>query len=237
MTAIVSESSPTALELFAAVLLYRDRDRVLARQHSVILEKGKSPRLGAGSLVTGTLVDELLDLSDRRPLTYMPEHVIATSRHAIAWFEPACARTMYFKPNSDAAVAVFDGALVPQPPLVFIARNHALDVFALRENRRPTLKSALPRAPYWNVFEGHGGQGGRVCLGSMALPDSVQPQDTSAWTEAFFASNFTHLTGGKRWARAGTYAELLAASIAAKRFDPAWLIRADVTLEGAICSN
>jgi hypothetical protein len=67
MTAHVSESSPTALRLFGAVLLYRDEQRVLARQHSVILEKAKAPRLGAGSLVTGTLVDEVLDLSDLRP--------------------------------------------------------------------------------------------------------------------------------------------------------------------------
>jgi PRTRC genetic system protein B len=237
MTAHVSESSPTALRLFGAVLLYRDEQRVLARQHSVILEKAKAPRLGAGSLVTGTLVDELLDLSDRRPLTYVPENVVAFSRNAIAWFEPARERRMYFKPTSDTAVAAFDGQVIPQPPLVFIAQHRALDVFALREDRRPTLKTPLYRAPYWNVFEGHGGQGGRVCLGSMALPESLEPQATVAWTESFFASNFTHLTGGKRWRRAGTYAELLAAAIAAMAFDPTWLISANVTLEGAICTS
>ena len=237
MTATISEQSPTALTLFAAVLLYRDTGRVLARQHPVVLEKDKAPRLGAGSLVTGNLVDELLELSDRRPLTYVPENVIAMSRNAIAWFEPATTRTMYFKPSTDKAVADFDGKAVPQPPLVFIAKNRCLDVFALADNVRPTLQTPLYRAPYWNVFEGHGSAGGRVCLGSMVLPDSVQPQDVGAWSDAFFASNFTHLTGGKRWLRAGTYAELLTAVVAANHFDPAWLIRANVTVEGAICTS
>jgi PRTRC genetic system protein B len=237
MTAHVSESSPTALRLFGAVLLYRDAQRVLARQHPVVIEKGNAPRLGAGSLVTGTMVDELLELSDRCALTYVPSNVVAVSRNAIAWFEPAYARTMYFKPSSDAAVAAFDGKSVPQPPLLLIAQNRSLDVFALAENVRPTLQTPLYRAPYWNVFEGRGNNDGRVCLGSMALPDSVEPQGIGAWTEAFFASNFTHLTGGKRWLRAGTYAELLTAAVAANRFDPAWLIGANVTVEGAICSN
>jgi PRTRC genetic system protein B len=237
MSAIVSEDSPTALRLFRAVLLYRDAQRVLARAHPVILEPGQAPRLGAGSLVTGTLVDELLDLSDRRPLTYVPENVIALSRNAIAWFEPAAARTMYFKPSTDLAVAAFDGQRIPQPPLVFIAQNRALDVFALAENCRPTLATPLFRAPYWNIFDGTRGGGGRVCLGSMALPDSLEPQATAAWTDAFFASNFTHLTGGKRWLRAGTYAELLTAAIAAQHFDPAWLINAKVSVEGAICTS
>jgi len=237
MSARISERSPTALCLFAAVLLYRDSERVLARQHPVIVEKDKAPRLGAGSLVTGTLVDELLELSDRRPLTYVPENVIAISRNAIGWFEPASTRTMYFKPSTDSAVAAFDGKRIPQPPLVFIAQNRALDVFALKENLRPTLGTPLYRAPYWNVFEGHGGKGGRVCLGSMALPESLEPQATTAWSDAFFASNFTHLTGGKRWLRAGTYAEVLTASIAAGCFDPAWLIDAKVTVEGAICTS
>lgn len=36
---------------------------------------------------------------------------------------------------------------------------------------------------------------------------------TGAWANAFFVSNFTHLTGGKRWARPGMYAELLAGAI------------------------
>jgi PRTRC genetic system protein B len=237
MTAFVSESSPSALRLFAAVLLYRDTTRVLARQHPVVLDKGKAPRLGAGALVTGTLVDELLELSDRRPLTYVPSNVVAVNRNAIAWFEPASARTMYFKPSSDAAVAAFDGKAVPQPPLLFIAQNRSLDVFALAENVRPTLQTPLYRAPYWNVFEGRGSEGGRVCLGSMALPDSVEPQDVGAWSDAFFASNFTHLTGGKRWLRAGTYAELLTSAVAAEHFDPAWLVRANVTVEGAICTS
>ena len=238
MKVSLSEAGPTTLRLAAAILLYADERRVLARRHPIVEEEGQAPRLGPGTFVTSSMVKEMLDLADQAPLTYLPEHVVAINRFAMAWFDPARSRTMYFRPTSDAAAAAFDGKPIPQPPLLFVARRHALDVFALADNVRPRLDTALYLAPFWNIFGGaRGGEGVRVCVGSMVLPEAIEPAMTGAWADAFFASNFTHLSSGKRWARPGTYAELLAAASERGTFDPAWLVPAQLTLEEAVCSN
>ena len=238
MRVSLSETGPTTLRLTAALLLYADERRVLARRHDVLHEIGRPPRLGPGAFVTTAMVNELLDIADQAPLTYMPAHVVATNRFALAWYESARPRRMYFHPQSDVATAAFDGVTIPQPALLFIARRHALDVFALAADVRPTIDTPLCLAPYWNVFgAAHGTEGGRVCLGSTALPERIDPSLTEAWSEAFFASSFTHLSGSKRWARAGTYAELLGAAWERGSFDPRWLVPANVTLAEAVCSS
>jgi hypothetical protein len=88
-----------------------------------------------------------------------------------------------------------------------LARERELNVYALGDNERPLLETPLYAAPYWNIY---GNQHHNVCLGTMVLPKSLEPEQPGAWTGAFFASNFAHLSGTKCWAHPGTYAELLA---------------------------
>jgi PRTRC genetic system protein B len=230
------ETAPTPFALAAAVLLYRSAptDRALgqtaAMHHPVRADAVGTLRLGAGTPVTAGILDGLRELLDDAPLTYVPPEVVALGRDAIAWFEPAATRTMFFNARSDAATQAFDGTAVPQPPLVFVARNRALRVFALRENARPTLATPLAAAPYWNVYED-----GRVCLGSTTLPSSLEPAQTAAWTRSFFASNFTHMNTGKRWAYPGTYAQMLAEAVRSGSFQTAWLQQPFTTIGAALC--
>ncbi|MFY9779603.1 MAG: PRTRC system protein B, partial [Candidatus Baltobacteraceae bacterium] len=211
--------------------IYRHGDETLAVEHSVREKKGVTPYLGPGRFVTRGVIEALLRVMNKGPLRYIPPNVVAISHRAIAWFEPVSIRTMYFRPDRDAAVAAFDGKAVPQPPLLFVARERELRVFALAVNERPTLDTSLCAAPYWNIY---GNQHHSVCLGTMVVPNSVEPEKTSAWTEAFFASEFTHLSGTKCWAHPGTYAELLADAIALGWFKSEWLRPAGLTIAQAV---
>lgn len=223
----IDESAPIRYELDRALLLYRAAQDMTVTLHEVV-QGPQGLRLGPATFVTRSFIRKLLDLLGRTPLTYIPANVIAVSRTAVAWYEPASVQPMYFTENDDTSVLAFSGTMVPQPPLLFVAHNRALSVYALNEDARPSPTTKLYKAPYWNIFAHD------VCTGSMVIPKSVDPRSTGAWTKAFFGSNFTHLSGGKRWRRPGTYSELLAAAVAAKRFDPGWLDPLDMTVEQAV---
>jgi PRTRC genetic system protein B len=231
---IVHEDSPDRYTLASAILLYQTKDRnaALAVEHD-IHATGKSLGLGAGRFVTGDFVAKLLEMLDSTPLAYIPPHVVAINRDAVAWWTPAATRRMYFRATPDVAVNAFDGVELAQPPLVFVARRRMLRVFALMANERPMLETTLAQAPYFNVSDA-----GNVCLGSMHLPKAMNPDDTDQWTRAFFASEFTHFNGtSKRWAHTGTYAELLADLSREGTFQSQWLKSTSLTLSNAIGSR
>lgn len=232
MKITIEEQEVREYGLHTAILLYGSGHDTLAVTHPVVSNR-KGTRLGAGTFVTQSVIERLLDTCNRTPLTYVPPNVVGLAHNAIAWYEPAATRTMFFKPSSDTAVGAFDGKRIPQPPLVFIAGGRNLRVYALATDERPNGATPLYLAPYWNIFD----RGGSVCLGSMEIPNSVAPADSNAWSEAFFASNFTHLSSGKRWRHPGTYAEMLQDTIDLGSFNPNWLIAADITLERAICGH
>ena len=83
-----------------------------------------------------------------------------------------------------------NGRMYPHPALVFMLNGRELLVRALGENRRPTADTRLKSAPYWNT-DAHG----RVCLGSMRVPEEVSACSLSGWEDAYFASEFTHPSG------------------------------------------
>jgi PRTRC genetic system protein B len=72
-------------------------------------------------------------------------------------------------------------------------RGRELFVRALREIRRPKSDTRLMNAPYWNTDAQ-----GRVCLGSMRVPEEVSASSLRGWEDAYFASEFTHPTGAVR---------------------------------------
>ena len=51
----------------------------------------------------------------------------------------------------------------------------------------------LKTAPYWNCDAA-----GRVCLGSMRVPDETTVESIAGWQAGFFRSQFTHPSGAVR---------------------------------------
>jgi len=95
---------------------------------------------------------------------------------------------MFF--GADQDTATLNGKMYPHPPSVFMIHGRELFVRALAHNRRPAADTRLKSAPYWNTNE-HG----RVCLGSMRVPEEIGARSLSGWEQAYFASEFTHPSG------------------------------------------
>lgn len=109
---------------------------------------------------------------------------------------------MFFE-GQDPYLNGLSGQSFPQPPLLFIAGERSLRVFALGENERPSGSSPVYTAPYYNTTTSG------VCLGSMPLPAALSTDDTDAYSDAFFHSAFTHGTSQRLlrgWG--GSYGEL-----------------------------
>jgi PRTRC genetic system protein B len=86
-----------------------------------------------------------------------------------------------------------NGKMYPHPALLFMIDGRELIVRALAENCRPAANTHLKNAPYWNTDSA-----GRVCLGSMRIPEEVSAGSLSGWENAYFASEFTHPSGAVR---------------------------------------
>jgi PRTRC genetic system protein B len=86
-----------------------------------------------------------------------------------------------------------NGKMYPHPALVFMIHGRDLFVRALAEDCRPKANTRLKSAPHWNTDSQ-----GRVCLGSMRVPDEVNVNSLAGWETAYFASEFTHPSGAVR---------------------------------------
>ncbi|UKB78569.1 prokaryotic E2 ligase family D protein [Chryseobacterium sp. MEBOG07] len=104
----------------------------------------------------------------------------------VIWFTKAMSREMFFVekleiPNGKANV----------PAMLWVANRNKLFVYALSTDRRPTEKTTLFHAPYFNVYED-----GAVCMGTVDVrikKTASLEEFTTAWEEYFFNSYFSHL--------------------------------------------
>ncbi|MFH6965309.1 PRTRC system protein B [Flavobacterium plurextorum] len=115
-------------------------------------------------------------------------HINPSEKGTVLWYTKAQERQMYFVnglgiPNGKAQV----------PPLLWFANKNNLAVFALATDRRPTERTPLHCAPFFNIYED-----GRVCMGTVTIDikNSASVEEfTRAWESYFFNSYFSHLLG------------------------------------------
>lgn len=104
----------------------------------------------------------------------------------VVWFTKPGQRQLYFTeslgiPRGRANV----------PGMLWAANRNSLAVFALGSNRRPTEKTKLYNAPFFNVYED-----GNVCMGTVDVQikkAASLEEFTTAWESYFFNSYFSHL--------------------------------------------
>lgn len=104
----------------------------------------------------------------------------------VIWYTKAKKRELYFEekleiPNGKANV----------PPMLWVANRNQLYIFALTTNRRPTAKTLLYHAPFFNVYSD-----GAVCMGTVdvRIKETASLEEfTTAWESYFFNSYFSHL--------------------------------------------
>ena len=183
-----------------ALLIYRSTENqngsfgnTFITHHEVNAENcAKQPTLGPAMTLTIEFVQSLFQaLGGRVEAEFLPASVIARTERLIAWWTPPQKRQMFFG-TTQGDMAGMNGAIFPQPALVWLAMDHSLSIRALKENRRPAADTKLCVAPYWNVYDT-----GSVCLGSMRAPDSSTAASISQWEQSFYESEFTHGNVGR----------------------------------------
>jgi PRTRC genetic system protein B len=182
------------IALKGALLLYEGRNRAFGVWHNAKLGSNECPQLGEGQALTTDFVRSInRGLQREMQPEVLPECVLVWNSDLVVWWSRRCTRRMFFRNNSEAPTGL-SGAEFSQPPLLWCTSGQELTVRALSTNRRPTADTTLMIAPYWNVD----GDTGRVCLGSMKVPDLAGVAALAQWEKAFFESEFTHQTGVKR---------------------------------------
>ncbi|PIF45357.1 PRTRC genetic system protein B [Chryseobacterium sp. 52] len=104
----------------------------------------------------------------------------------VIWFTKAMGREMHFTetlgiPNGIANV----------PPMLWVANRNKLFVYAMKTNTRPTEKTLLYHAPFFNVYSD-----GNVCMGTVDVrirKTASLEEFTNSWENYFFNSYFSHL--------------------------------------------
>jgi PRTRC genetic system protein B len=177
-----------------AVLVYGDGTTAFATLHPVVgKRKDQTPYLGPGQALTSAFLKTLAaELGARIAPEVLPTNVLARTPDMITWWTRARREVMFFG-GADQKARELNGAVYPHPALVFKVTDRELFVRALEKDERPADDTLLKTAPYWNVDSS-----GRVCLGTMCVPDEVAVASMTGWEAGFFRSEFTHPNGAVR---------------------------------------
>lgn len=189
MDVMINDGGPATgpLQLRRAVLLYergRDQQVRFASVHDVDDAGTILPGAPITTEALGNSLKELLGSSAGEELwTPVNEQVLATGPGLIAWWTRAQTRHLHYIPTLR-----IESGPAPQPALFWVWHGKSLYVFALASDQRPDFGTELLAAPYLNIWKG-----GRVCLGSSALPAKKTPEGLE---DMFYASRFTHPNDG-----------------------------------------
>jgi PRTRC genetic system protein B len=238
MNNFILEGGEKNLVLTQAILLYSNTDSKgnpldeieFASLHDVEnvgTKANPNEQVMAGRPITREALLTLYEqLAQKHALNtdFLPENVLSISTQHCVWWCPAQSRQVFFNTKELGK----RGAVVPHPPLVFMIAGPSWYVFALSKNERPTEDTKLCHAPYFNVYDAGG-----ICTGSAKKPDAISVSSIPDYEEAFFDSEFTHISGSTKRSShpRGEYAlwkELLDGKYEA--FPLGYLVHSDVTL-------
>ncbi|WP_312304055.1 PRTRC system protein B [Chryseobacterium sp.] len=124
-----------------------------------------------------------------KPESILPTNVLyinPTEKGSVIWYTKAKKAKLFFTesleiPNGIASI----------PAMLWMASKQHLTVFTLISDKRPTEKTALYHAPFFNVYEN-----GNVCMGTVNvdIKKSASVEEfIRAWENYFFNSRFSHL--------------------------------------------
>ena len=189
-----------SVKLQSAILLYGSSNSYDAISYATIhrVECGKgdtAPVIRAGRPVDRASLKAvctgLMEASHVRS-GVLPDNILSVGLEHIVWWQRPGQRTYFFdtRPGADGSTN-FNvgkrGGMALTPGLVFVAKDQNMMVFAVKGDVRPDAATPLHHAPLMNIYED-----GRVCTGSMPLPDSTMAESVETWEKAFWGSHFTH---------------------------------------------
>ena len=125
-----------------------------------------------------------------KPKGILPTHILQINPNAengsAIWYTKSMKRQLYFTENLEIS-----NGTAEIPAMLWFANKRSLKIFALANNRRPTEKTELFYAPFFNVYED-----GNVCMGTVDvhIQNSTSLKEfTEKWEDYFFNSYFSHL--------------------------------------------
>lgn len=141
--------------------------------------------------IIGVFFDERKNMAQLGGL--LPDNLLSFTllpggNYKLVWYRPAEIRVMHF-----TTALKLPTTKVWVPAMIYSVDRSSLEVFALKTNTRPTEKTKLLRAPFYNVNDD-----GDVCLGNANVK---KPKDRSYaalikyWEDLFWLSEFTHVNG------------------------------------------
>ena len=124
-----------------------------------------------------------------KPKGILPTHILhinPSENGSVLWFTKSMKRQLYFTENLE-----IPNGMAEVPAMLWLANKRNLKIFALSSNLRPTEKTSLFYAPFFNVYED-----GNVCMGTVDvnIQNSTSLEEfTKKWEDYFFNSYFSHL--------------------------------------------
>lgn len=124
-----------------------------------------------------------------KPKGILPTNILQinpSENGSVLWFTKSMKKQLYFTENLEIS-----NGRAEVPAMLWFANKRSLKIFALSSNQRPTEKTPLFYAPFFNVYEN-----GNVCMGTV----DVHIQNSTSlevfiknWEDYFFNSYFSHL--------------------------------------------
>ena len=124
-----------------------------------------------------------------KPKSILPTNILQinpSENGSVMWFTKAMKRQLYFIENLE-----IPNGTAEVPAMLWYANKRSLTVFVLASNRRPTERTKLYYAPFFNIYEN-----GKVCMGTVDvnIQKSTSVEEfTKKWEDYFFNSYFSHL--------------------------------------------
>ena len=125
-----------------------------------------------------------------KPKGILPTNILQINPNiengSVIWYTKSMIRKFYFTENLE-----IPNGMAEVPAMLWFANKRSLKIFALSSNRRPTEKTHLFYAPFFNVYVD-----GNVCMGTVDV--NIQNSNsleefTTKWEDYFFNSYFSHL--------------------------------------------
>lgn len=142
----------------------------------------------ANALAKALKTDEENSKAFLKPKGILPTnilHINPSEKGTVLWYTKAQQRQLYFVDS----LGISNGK-AQVPPMLWLANKNILTVFALANDRRPTEKTPLYYAPFFNIYEK-----GNVCMGTVSIDikNSASVEEfIQAWEHYFFNSYFSH---------------------------------------------
>ena len=141
----------------------------------------------AKALIAKTQKEKIQDfLKPKGILSTHILHINPSENGSVLWYTKVMKRQLYFTENLE-----IPNGMAEVPAMLWFANKRSLKIFALANSRRPTEKTELFYAPFFNVYED-----GNVCMGTVDV--NIQNSNyieefIEKWEDYFFNSYFSHL--------------------------------------------